>query len=88
MSGHHCKKRLQATNNIRNLAAAIHVFTVRFCAAKNAKNDPKTLFECIKIGQKIKFVKITVKSREHGREKCLFLTCFMSLSQPFLKIST
>ena len=43
--------------------------------AKNAKNDPKTLFEASKSVKK-------QNSEKHGkvskwREKCLFLTCFM-----------
>ena len=44
--------------------------------AKNAKNEPKTLFEVSKSVKK-------QNSENHGkvpksREKCLFLTCFVS----------
>ena len=49
--------------------------------AKNAKNEPKTLFEASKSVKK-------QNSENHGevpkrREKCLFLTCFMSYLSHF-----
>ena len=49
--------------------------------AKNAKNEPKTLFEALKSVKK-------QNSENHGkvpksREKCLFLTYFMSYLSHF-----
>ena len=53
---------------------------------KNAKNDPKTLFEASK-SVKNKIRKITVKSRNDVKSACFFYM-FYVISQPFLKIST
>ena len=53
--------------------------------AKNAKNDPKTLFETSK-SIKNNIRKITVKSR--NEEKNALFDMFYVISQLFLKIST
>ena len=52
---------------------------------KNAKNDPKTLFEA-QNRSKNKIRKITVKSRNDV--KVPVFDMFYVISQPFLKIST
>ena len=69
ISGHQVKKVKQKKNRDLELR---YMFLGQIFA-KNAKNEPKTLFE--KIGQK-------QNSENHGkvpkwREKCLFLRCFM-----------
>ena len=55
--------------------------------AKNAKKDPKTLFEASKSVKKIGNHEITVKSRNHVKSAC-FLHVFMLYLSHFLKIST
>ena len=82
ISGHQVKKVKQ--KKIRDLELRYMFLGQIF--TKNAKNDPKTLFEASKSVKK-------QNSENHGnvakwREKCLFFTCFYVISQPFLKIST
>ena len=65
MSGHQIKKVKQ--KKIRNLELRYMFLGQIF--AKNAKNDPKTLFELSK-SVKNKFRKITVKSRNDVKSAC------------------
>ena len=71
ISGHQVKKG--QTKKFRDLEVRYMFLGQIF--AKNAKNDPKTLFEASKSVKK-------QNPENHGkvqkwREKCLFLTCFM-----------
>ena len=77
ISGHQVKKVKQKKNRDLELR---YMFLGQIFA-KNAKNEPKTLFEASKSVKK-------QHSENHGkvakwREKCLFLTCFMSYLSHF-----
>ena len=80
ISGHQVKKVKHFFSWFR---AAIHVLRSDF--AKNAKNDPKTLFEASKSVKK-------QNSENHGKSrndvKSACFDMFYAISQPFLKIST
>ena len=83
ISGHQVKKVKQKNRDLE-----LRYMFLGQIFAKNAKNDPQTLFESSKWVKK-QIRKITVKSRNDVKSACLpVFYMFYAISQPLLKILT